>query len=168
MKARSRREKGSRFERKVAKLVVTALASKGIVLEDCYRTPNSGGHMRASKHDPGDLVVSPRLRRYFPFSVECKCYKSLDWHKLFEKDSKRNHWAKWWKQACVAASFDSALTPLLVFKENRGSAFAMLPAVWKDKGVTPKFRPVLITRVNGIRVRVVRFDALLRILACSE
>lgn len=62
------KQKGSDFERLVAKMVLSAFG-KEFTQKDCFRTPMSGGHPFA---DGGDLVISPRLREVFPFVVECK------------------------------------------------------------------------------------------------
>jgi len=161
MKLGGGRLKGSAFERKVASMVVAAFAHKGITKEDCYRTPASGGHRFAKKSDPGDLVLSPRLLKIFPYSVECKKYRGLDWPKLLSLDKDKGHWGEWWKQACAAAAVGNAsVEPLLVFSQNRSEAFAImrLTPSWKP-------RPVLLTRILGQRVRVVRFAELLQYLA---
>ena len=46
----------------------------GLDAKDCYRTPMSGGHKHAGQ---GDLQISKRMRRLFPFLVECKFYKKI-------------------------------------------------------------------------------------------
>src|ERR1700733_13147777 len=109
------RRKGSAFERKVAGLIVEAFSGYGITAKDCYRTPLSGGHIHANKTDPGDLVLSARLRAFFCYSTECKSYKKLDWHKLLSSPVS-GEWVNWWQQACRAAGNVSGwhTPPLLV------------------------------------------------------
>ena len=145
------RNKGNGFERVVAGLIVATFERYGISKDDCYRTPGSGGHLRASKTDPGDLVISRKLRKYFNFSVECKFYKSLDWHRLMSTDKHKGHFSDWWEQ-CVrsAEAAKGNPTPLLIFKKNAGQIYCMYPSAL---GTFPG--PNLCTKVNGHTVRVV-------------
>lgn len=126
MKAGGGRNKGSAFERKVAKLIVANFAHVGITKQDCYRTPGSGGHRFAAKTDPGDLVLSPDLRERFPFSIECKHYANLDWNVLLSNKKKKGQFESWWQQCCKSAVLDTV--PLLVFKRNNGNIYAMYRA----------------------------------------
>lgn len=152
------RAKGAAFERHVAKLIVTAFAGEGITAKDCYRTPLSGGHIHASKSDPGDLVMSRALRKLFPYSVECKHYRDLEWPKLLSSNSK-GEFAQWWAQACKAAG---NLAPVLIFRQNRSSAFAMV-----RKSDALGLYPYIATEVNGDRVRIVELSQLLESVVCS-
>ncbi len=158
MKPGGGRQKGSSFERKVAKLIVATFAQYGITKEDCYRTPGSGGHRFASKKDPGDLVLSPALKKLFPYSVECKHYKELDWTMLLRPDQRRGHFGTWWRQACKAAQATDTV-PLLIFKANRSDIFAMFPHsdMLNSKHLTPSIR----TTMDGVEVRIVRLKRLL-------
>ena len=156
MKPGGGRNKGNVFERVVAKLIIDTFSDRGITAEDCYRTPGSGGHKQASKSDPGDLVISPRLRKYFNFSVECKFYKTLDWHRLMSTDRHKGHFSVWWEQ-CVrsAESAKGYPTPLLIFKKNAGQIYCMYPLAG-DLASVPAF-PFLYTKVNGNRVYIILF-----------
>jgi hypothetical protein len=158
------RRKGSAFERKVAGMVVAAFAPFGVTSKDCYRTPLSGGHVHANQTDPGDLVLSPRLREYFCYSVECKSYRQLDWHKLLGGGMVGGHWSLWWQQACRAAG---DVSPLLVFRQNGSKIMCMYR--YEDG---PKLFPRICTRVatqyNSDRVRVVDFEAFLAYLVKSS
>jgi hypothetical protein len=132
MKPGGGRNKGSAFERKVAALVVEAFKDCGITSKDAYRTPLSGGHIHASKTDPGDLVISPRLRKLFPFHCECKAHATVNLAqflvpvKAWKKSWKCNVWLA---QMVAAAEKqeDEWLIPLLVFKENNGETMAAFP-----------------------------------------
>lgn len=121
------RAKGNSFERQVAKMIVEAFAEFGIDKKHCFRTPLSGGHRYAKECDPGDLVMSPELRKLFPFSVEAKSYRRLKWRELLSPLKKSGQFYKWWQQACLAA-VSNDLEPLLVFKENYSIPFAMVSA----------------------------------------
>ena len=150
----SARSKGSGFERQIAKAVVAVYAAefpkKNFDKTDCWRTPLSGGHHAISKHDPGDLQYSPRLKKLFPWSVECKSYRRLHWHRLMTKKKNKGHWNKWWSQ-CVKAAGKLGMSPLLIVKENGGQ-----PMVIKIGGDMLQ-TPTIITRINGDIVYVSRF-----------
>jgi len=136
MKKGGGRGKGSSFERAVAKMVLKTFP--GFSAKDCYRTPLSGGHFAASKNDPGDLVMSPKLRQLFPFSVECKSYKELPLETFWLPETKRKGLINGWLKQCVKAcngSFDKKqpgdqLYPLLIMKGNRGRIFCALPGLY--------------------------------------
>lgn len=163
MKAGGGRNKGSAFERKVAKLIIATFANKGINKEDCYRTPGSGGHRFASKTDPGDLVLSPALRELFNFSVECKHYAKLDWGVLLSNRRKKGQFESWWRQCCKAAVDDAI--PLLVFKRNNGNIYAMYRAgsLHDLEFCRDSFRPDTYakTYIGKKNVRIVLFAELL-------
>lgn len=146
MKAGGSRRKGKSFERKVAKMIIQAF---GLEKTDCYSTPLSGGHFAASKLNPSDLEMSPKLRKLLPYAIECKSYKDLELEKLFSSSGKRGHWAVWWKQVNKAAG---DYEPLLVFKQNRSEVMALVASE-----VTRQWRPVLFTTLGGIPVTVCLF-----------
>lgn len=156
MKPGGGRNKGSAFERKVAKMVIAAFEDFGITSEDCYRTPSSGGHRFAKKQDPGDLVTSKRLRRLFPFSVECKSYKTLDWAGLMNNSSRQ--FKEWWDQACAASTKDCK--PLLVFRQNRSQAFAMVKFADVNFFQWPQ-SPMMRTKIGSTPLRIIRFSDML-------
>ena len=156
------RQKGSAFERQVANMIVTTFLDKGITQKDCYRSPLSGGHVFASKESPSDLVISPKLFRYFPYPVECKCYKAIKFEALLDPACKGSMFPQWWRQIrkAVKNSKEPRPKPCLVFKQNRGDIFVMsrmsdLPGNW-GSGLAS-----ITTVVAGNHVCVVRFDKFL-------
>ena len=172
MKAGGGRNKGNTFERAVAKTIVMAFSRFGITNKDCYRTPSSGGHKYAKKEDPGDLVISPKLRKLFPFHVECKHYKRVELFPLWMLGS--NAYKKSWKfklwmeQATRACGYvkkkPGALSPMVVFKANGNSPImCLLP----EKSM----RSFPAVRLRFIHLGEVwyatRFDALLKVLVRS-
>lgn len=157
MKPGGGRAKGSAFERHVSKLIVTAFESSGITSRDCYRTPSSGGHRFAKRKDPGDLVISKRLRRLFPFSVECKFVRRLLWSVLFSNRKSKQHWSVWWEQAKIASS--RQCPPILIFRENRGEVFVILRA---EASSFVMFNTRASVRINGENLVLVRLDTLFR------
>jgi hypothetical protein len=132
MKPGGGRNKGNAFEVLVAKKIVHAFAKAGFKFDntDCYRTPSSGGHRYAKHDDPGDLVISPRLLKAFPFSVECKDQKSLELYRFFipfarHKSSWPEH--QFLDQTIAAAELKHGLSPMLVFKKD-SKVFCAFPS----------------------------------------
>lgn len=154
------RSKGNSFERKVAAMVVSTFADKGITKEDCYRTPLSGGHRYAKGKDPGDLVISKKLEKYFPFATECKSYKSIYLPALWlPSKSWKKAWKfkQWLKQTCAACTEDRH--PLLIFKGNGTPEFAVLPRLMT---LTVGLKPRLMIEYEGEEWMVVLFSNLLK------
>jgi hypothetical protein len=132
MKPGNGRQKGNSFERDVAKTIVRIFQKAGynITDEDVYRTPSSGGHRYAKKEDPGDLVISPRLLKLFPCSVECKDQKALELYRFFipfslHKSSWPEH--QFLAQTVAAAKLKKGLVPMLVFKKH-SKVFCAFPS----------------------------------------
>lgn len=127
------RNKGNAFERKVAADICKAA---GVLREECYRRPLSGGHPIAG---PSDLVLSNALLKRFPFSVEAKHHKGWTLDETFKMSARVRSWLKQTEDAAVK----SRLRPLLVMRgnftvtacaflddapeESRQSAFLCLP-----------------------------------------
>lgn len=147
-----------RFERSVAAQIVATFADLGIGNKDCYRTPMSGGHRYARKNDPGDVVISSRLRKYFPFHVECKCYATVDLSqflvpmRLWKKSWYATKWLKQMEDAAV-----DGMIPLLIFKEDKGETLAAAP-VQLGLGFVNRLNFVY----QGREWNVVRFSTFLR------
>ena len=155
------RQKGSAFERQVARMIVTTFQDKGITAADCYRTPLSGGHLFASKESPSDLQISPKLRRYFPYAVECKCYNKIKFEALLDPACKGSMFPQWWRQIqkAVKSCKEPRPKPCLVFKQNRGEIFAMV----RNYDVPLNNVTVWVTSyVAGSYVTVFRFGDFLR------
>jgi hypothetical protein len=115
--------KGSAFERRIAKDIVKAFKKKfpWVSQRHCWRSVLSGGHEMSA----GDLEMSPEMERLFPYAVECKFHKKVNWwHFLLPPGSKsfKKTWPEWqWvAQACEGARKRKGLKPLLVVHGNRG------------------------------------------------
>lgn len=169
MKKGGGRAKGNGYENKTAKKVVAAFAAFGIRRKDCYRTPLSGGHKFASQKDPGDLIISKRLEKMFPFSVECKFYKKVKLWALWtpiEDQKKAWKFRIWLRQARKAAG---KKIPLLVFKENNGPDMCAFPT--ENGGhIKPggKMVPRLYVPWKSTLYTVARLDDLLIELVAME
>ena len=123
------RTKGAKFERKVAKLII-ATANNVLKLDhhaklgskDCYRTPMSGGHPHAGA---SDLVLSKRLRKSFPFCVECKHTKGWKPVQMFKLLGNVKSWID---QVSHAVSRDRHLRyPMLIVSGNATPIFVAIP-----------------------------------------
>jgi hypothetical protein len=173
------RAKGSGYERAIAKLIVEAFEAWGITAQHCFRTPLSGGHIHASKTDPGDLQIHPKLQKLFPFSAECKCYRKISWIELLKPSEFSGHKYNrssgkildWWKQACLAAQAKKNKMPLLIMKQNSSSSYCLIRqkdylAITAQSSPNKKsFITVMVaTRVNGEPVRLLLFSELLSLL----
>ena len=166
MKKGGGRGKGNGFERDTAKTVVKAFKHFHISGKDCYRTPSSGGHKYAKQSDPGDLVISKKLRELFPFVCECKSYNRVDLFKLYtplEDHPKSSQFKQWLAQACAACNGSKKMYPMLIFKQNSSLVLCAIPAIY----------PLVanMSRRNYTRLKmkyrdedwyVVRFDQLLK------
>lgn len=130
MKPGGGRSKGSGFEREIAKAVIEAFQvyDPSIGIEDCYRTPMSGGHRAARKQDPGDLVMSSRLAKLFPVHVECKKQQSLEVFHFFD-DLKKPSWGapNWIRQAEEASGRNTAGFPMVVMSKNNHPVLCCYP-----------------------------------------
>lgn len=115
------KEKGSAFERVVARRFDVW---SGVSKNTFWRSTNSGGWV-----EPGD--ITPRFREnakdiIFPFVVECKFYKNID----FFSRQKKPLLTCWWEQVTSSQEQSHSMTPhkkvirLLILKQNNKPPFA--------------------------------------------
>jgi hypothetical protein len=151
---------GSTFERIVSKEIVKACKDIGATQKDCYRTPLSGGHPFG---DRGDLVVSPLLAPFLPFSVECKTSRRWTPGNMFTPGEMEKKWI-----AQVRKSAGKTLFPMLVMRGFRTDIFVALQEP-DFKRYFENTRPRIDLRfiVGGSTAdvwRMVPFDTFLRAL----
>lgn len=112
------KQKGSDFERKVAKMLSDWSGEKFM------RTPMSGAiHNFKDKRVVSD-IVAPLSIGEWPFSIECKKVEcSWSFNTFIEGTSQtlKEHW----KQCCEDSDRES-LVPLLVFNKNYRDVYAMV------------------------------------------
>lgn len=124
------RAKGAGFENEIAKLIRAVAVEYGFADDCCYRTPSSGGHRFAKKSDPGDLVVSPKLAKYFPFHIECKKQEIFElMHLLALPSIRMDSWAEfqWITQSIEAVKAAKPLRPpMVVCTKNRFPIYAIV------------------------------------------
>lgn len=110
------KQKGSEFERKVAKLLTEWSG------QEFRRTPMSGAlHWENDERVISDIV--PPLNLGFPFSIECK-KQEVPWDFDFMFKGTSSIW-EFWKQ-CSRDAQSEGLEPLLIFNKNRRDIYAMM------------------------------------------
>lgn len=93
MKRGAGKNKGSVFERQIAKLFDIYWE---VPKNTFWRTPNSGGW-----NEVGDVYCRDKSIK-FPFIIECKAYKTLDLLRIL-KDREKTKLYKWWLQVSAEA-----------------------------------------------------------------
>ena len=102
---KSRKQKGKAFQNRVRQDLIDHL---GVPEGDVLST--------AMGQSGCDLYLSPAARARFPFGVECKAQERIAL-------------PEWWEQ-CTRNAAAEGLTPLLVLKQSRREALAVLR--WTD------------------------------------
>lgn len=112
--------KGSAFERKIAKEIVKAYKKQGFKVDqrDCWRSVLSGGHEMSY----GDLRMSDKMLRLFPFAIECKHRKKVRVENFFMTKNKELSWV----EQAVGGCRGEALTPVIVMRGNFGKILALV------------------------------------------
>lgn len=117
------RNKGSRFERTIAKAWESWTGYK------FSRTPGSGGWAKA-KDAMGDLVCTDEKHsRRFPFSIECKNYQDIKFEHIL-LGLKSCKIISFWEQATKDAKCAGKI-PILIMRYNsmpKGEAFFIVEA----------------------------------------
>ena len=124
MRAGGSKSKGSSFERVVAKLIITAGEDLGFTKRDVYRTPLSGGHVFAKHKHPSDLVMTKKVLRVFPASIECKHYKKFELQNLWTRQGLLFDWI----DQALRATEGTRVNPVVVFKWNLSKIFCVFEA----------------------------------------
>ncbi len=90
--------------------------------EEIRRVPMSGGSGIGSLNS--DLVSTTEHTNPFPFSVECKKYKSLSLFDMLTKEE-RSLFYQWWEQAVREGEKDKKI-PIVVFASNFTTPFIIM------------------------------------------
>lgn len=104
------RQKGNKAERKAAQLFKTWTK------RDFARTPSSGGLQWKTTNSKGDIVCT-KEGHYFPFCIEVKNYKFINFNELILPDKKNKDLLIFWAQAKRDAEKAKKI-PLLLFRYN--------------------------------------------------
>lgn len=153
------KQKGSEFERKVAKMLTEWSG------QEFRRTPMSGAlHWENDERVVSDIV--PPLNLGFPFSIECKKQEvPFDFDFIMKGTS--SIW-EFWKQ-CVRDAQSADLEPLLVFNKNRREAYAMMRTDIADKLLVGKsIRYLDIGYTARCMTTIVNFSDLLNCCSLQE
>jgi hypothetical protein len=118
--------KGNLFESQVAKKLGIWYYNDENALA---RVPTSGamGTVRGEDFvEQGDIRQVAHHERPFPFSVECKHHAEIQ-IAPFLLGNEKCKLARFWQQ-CMRDAIKQDLIPLLVFKQNRGTAYVCVVA----------------------------------------
>lgn len=157
------RNKGSRFERSVAKAWESWTGYK------FSRTPGSGGWAKA-KDAVGDLVCTDEKHsRRFPFSIECKSYQDIKFeHLLLGNKTCKIH--DFWDQASRDANKINKL-PILIMRYNsmpKDEAFFGVGPVltkWLTENYNLKF---MIVNVPDINIGIFMFSEVQKLVKYKD
>ena len=154
---RSPHAKGSSFERRIVKALLTATADVNSLPTEIYRTPLSGGHPFLKA---GDLMIDQRLIPVIPFAIECKCYRN--WHPGIMLDLRNSQEGRWHNQ-CLAAAKACERLPMLVLTGNRVGIWVSAPYnVFKNYcAELVRATPRVVYKWEGARWVMFPFDVLL-------
>lgn len=100
MKTQSCKAKGRKLQQRVRDLILENFED---LEQDDVRSTSMGAGGE-------DVLLSPKARKYFPFSIECKNQESLGI----------------WKALKQATDNSGKYTPLLIFKRNHSKTYACL------------------------------------------
>lgn len=158
VKLKHPKEKGSNFERKVAKML-----SEWSGFE-FMRTPMSGAiHNFKDKRVISD-IVAPLSLGDFPFSIECKCCQ-YDWDFSQILEGTSMFW-KHWKQ-CWDDSQKEGMEPMLVFTKNYRDTYVALPfRVYSSLGLSGL--NAIQIEYEGCRLILLKFQVFLEHVTLQE
>lgn len=155
MKSFNSKQKGSTYERRVAKLMTDWWGG------EFSRVPASGGlRWGADQRVAGDIV--PPLRSNFPFVIECKKHEGWGLHNLLLNTGPIR---TWWEQVILDCTrmAEHGMAPCLVFSKNRDKDYILIPYVEDVFNLLASKHPVSrqIVEYNNIRDETQYFDTLL-------
>ncbi len=154
------KSKGASFERKVAEMIRDAGAHLGFKKEDVYRTPASGGHWASKGMHPSDLVLKKRVRKYFPYAVECKHIKKFAFHWFLTREGPIYEWIDQVTKAMKDDKTINVRMPMVVFTWNRAPVFCIV----KSSHVTEHLGHKVTFVYKDATWHVVKFKVILKIL----
>lgn len=142
---RQGRLKGNAFERRVSKVIV-AVAGEGYSKERCYRTPLSGGH---AQYGEGDIQMTKKLGRAFPFAIECKHYKHWHTGHLFKFTKQLRDFLEQAEEGSrkALARFNKIRYPLLVVSGNGTGIYCVFPVLLMREGL--RIKPPILKMRHG-------------------
>lgn len=156
------KQKGSEFERKVAKMLSKWSG------QEFHRTPMSGAlHWSNDKRVISDIVPPQELvDKGWPFSLECKKVEDAQWEfsNFIEGTSMtlKDHW----KQCCDDAQREDMI-PMLIFNKNRRDIFIMITKeTFYQLEIEPESYINLVHKEQDLVI--MRFSDLLALISVDE
>lgn len=141
MKPAARKNKGKKFETKIAEQIHEHLYSTNIEYKTLYdavgneqvkpKRDSSSGTFTTST---GDIELGV-AQKFFPFSIECKHWALLDLTLNSLMTGKIKSLETVWKQQCLPAAKEKGLEPLLVFKANRTETFVYTQRILENVNI---------------------------------
>jgi Holliday junction resolvase len=148
------RTKGNKNERDLAKLF------KAWTGKDFARTPSSGGLQWKSSNSKGDIVCTTE-GHYFPFCIEAKNYKEINFEHLLIPNIKNIRILEFWAQAKRDADKANKI-PILTMRYNgmpKDFHFIVMETPILKKlfypSITP-FRNKIELKVKGLNLSIIQ------------
>jgi hypothetical protein len=122
------RNKGKSLERQVAKMIAKAFK---VDEKEVKRTPMSG----AWGGKQGDIVMSRRVKKAFPWTIECKNQKSLPTVDTLIAKKRNKTFQKCWEQA-VDQAVEAHNFPILIWRSGPSQPImCAIPAIYPSVGI---------------------------------
>lgn len=124
-----RKSKGKNYEDRIAKLIHEFLLLKNNEYRELFLSLNNDNLRPRRDSSSGNFVSSTGdidlnlAQKFFPFSVECKAWKSLDISLDSLLSAKLKILEVIWKNQVLPAAEKTGLRPLIIFKGNRTKDF---------------------------------------------
>lgn len=144
MKQGGSKSKGNAFERVIAKQLSQYFYNDPDAL---VRNFNSGGLATMRKGaglSPGDIIQVKHLDKPLQFSIECKHHKKFNINDLIIGNTKSNLYKAWVQCKRDATTLDKI--PMLIFKQNFGDIYVVLPYNQDDIKPLEIFKQYCLTK----------------------
>lgn len=129
MKPSARRQKGKNYENKIADLIHTKLLQSDNEYQKLFESVGNDSLKPKRDYSSGNFIDSDGdidlglAKKFFPFSIECKNWKTLDLSINTLLQKKITSLTKVWTEQALPQASRRELTPLIVFKANRTENF---------------------------------------------
>lgn len=156
------KNKGSEFERKVAKMLTEWSG------QEYHRTPMSGAlHWKNDKRVVSDIVPPQDLvDRGWPFSLECKKVEDAQWEFSAFIEGTSMTLKDHWKQ-CYEDAQREQMIPLLIFSKNRRDTFVMMEhSVFENLGINPENHVNFVLSHHNLVI--MKFSEMLSLISVEE
>ena len=166
MSPRARKQKGKGFEDKIAKILHEHFMNNSEGYKSLFDSVDNkelrpkrdfaSGNLSGSH---GDINLN-LLKSFFPYSIECKHWASLDVALNALIQGKMTSLESIWKAQAVPKAKECKLTPCLVFAANRTEKFCFVLA---DEKIIEKCLSAEINFVKSKKFVIIKFEDFLTI-----